>query len=256
MKAPAPGTFVRAAVIRGDVTALGVALAGFGLLPAVTMQGPDQAGAGLVVALAGVVLARWGVLAKRALLAEVRVCFADHDPGPSPVPWIGEDLWRARNRFDPGLDAGDVLLAEVDPDIRPFGEDARGAFSLPTLRPVSAAEREATPTGEPLAPAPEPGEPEALLERLLTTPGRFVALEPRWPVCCDRLAVLLATESAGPRPDPVTPLPPVPDRDLPTGEGLHAYRCAICGRAYATDPRWAAPDPPEQDPGPADIVST
>jgi hypothetical protein len=248
MTAPARGSWARAVAIRGDATQVGIALwLGVALLAAAAVSGalaPAVAAGGAAGAgLAGLALVRWNRAAWRGLLVEVATAHRDDDPGDSPVPWVSDAVWRGRNRFDPELDAPAVLAAEVDRTLRPFDREVRGeAVREPTLRPVSDAERDLAPAGEPLAEGAWPplGDADALRALLTSTPGRFLMTSPRWPVCHGRLSVLIGLRDAD-RPADATWLPPVvADVEAePVGpRGQHSFRCAVCGRAWATDPAW------------------
>lgn len=244
--APAPGSLLRTLVIRGDLTTVGVAA----VLAGVVLAGLVAAGAvppapglllGGVAAASGVALVRWSRVRWRALLQEVTRAHEDLDPGDSPVAWIGDGLWRARNAFDPSLDAEILLLSEVDPLVRGFGQEGQGAFSEPILRPVTPEERAlapATELPEGLA-LPPKGDADALLAALATTPGRFIAVAPRWPVCCGGLTTLVSV-----RADTLSPkaryLPVETGQDLDPDDprGTHGFVCHRCGRHYASDPGW------------------
>lgn len=247
-RAPAPGSWLRWAVVRGDVTTVGVVLVvlGLGLGLSVPLAGrpPGLLALGLSLAAVGAYGVRRGRAAWRALVREVVEAHAAHDPGPSPVAWVHDDVWRAANRFDPALDAPMLLRAEVERGLRAFGHDADGAFVTVHLRPVRADEAELVgPDGE--APPPRPpdgGDAETLRARIAATPGRRIVVEPVWPVCCGRPAVLVSVRPdardrrarflAGP-----TGGPGVGSEDA-AWRGVHGYRCAVCGRRWATDPAW------------------
>jgi hypothetical protein len=233
----APGSRLRRAVVRGDLAALGVLLVVSGLVAAVA-AGRLGAALGLPAALVGVLLVRWARRSRRALLTEVARAHLGFDPGPSPVPWIADDLWRAHNGFDPELDAPGLLVAEVEPGLPAFGRDATGAFTNVILRPVTPEERSLAPV-EPVpagTPVPEPGDADALKAALDATPGRFVAVEPRWPICCGRPATLERDRPDGGRTRALH-LPPSPGSvEAGSASGIHGFRCRACGRRYATDP--------------------
>ena len=236
--------WVRRAVIRGDLAsvsiAAGLASLGLMLLPALGYS-VAWAGLGLLGAIASVGLLQAHLRAYRRLLDEVVLAHAGHDPGPSPVPWVDDAVWREKNRFDPSLDARVVLMAEIDPDVAAFGRDATGGVRDPALRLVTDAERELRAKGAAaLGEAPPVGPAEEQLERLRSTPGRLLLLSPRWPLCCGSLATLIAVRQDA-RPRDALYLPPTPITDLPDppdARGVHSYRCRRCGRAYATDPVW------------------
>lgn len=241
MTAPPRGAFLRRVAIRGDATQLGlllVVLAFLGVVIGATTGPGLLAMLAVPTALGGLVLVRWGRRLYRAALAEAAAPFLDHDPGPTPVLWISDAVWRARNGFDPSLDAPMLLLAEVDPDVhKVFGSDADGAFRDPVLRRVTDAERDDTPVAHGREDAPPPGDDEALLQALRDTPGRLVAVSPRWPVCCGRLTTLVALTTDA-LPDGARWLAADPEAPVGEGPGQHGYVCRACGRAYATDPAW------------------
>ncbi len=240
--------FARRLAIRGDGTALGVVLiAAAALLLAGSATGTlalSTAGAGaLLAASLGATAIGWNRRAYRAMLIGAAARYADHDPGPSPVAWISDRGWRARNRFDAVVDAPTELLAEVDPMVRSFEADARGALIKPVLRPVSDAERQLTPT-ESLPsnlPLPPRGPLDTLLGSLGQTPGRFIALSARWPVCCGRLSTLDGVQGEQDCPPGVYLAAEGEDLTLDGDRdeaGLHRFQCRECGRRYATDPAW------------------
>jgi hypothetical protein len=153
---------LREAVIRGDVAAGGLVLVMSGaVLGAVWLSGAGLLPGLLALALVptGVALVWWARRAYGRLLGEVVRTWAGHDPGPSPVPWIADGVWRQRNRFDPELDAADELRSQIDRSVRPFRDAAQGAFESPTLRPVSDAERGLAATGAPSDGPRPPGGP-------------------------------------------------------------------------------------------------
>lgn len=224
-------------VVRGDAVAVGVALIVLGALALVygVAVGP-LAWAALAVAVpAGALMIARGRAAYRTLLREEITKHAGFDPGPSPVPWIDDTVWRAVNGFDAGRDAPMILRKQVEPHLRVFGDDAVRAFEDPRLRSVSEDERRlAGGRGEAVQ---EPPDLEALLAALAATPGRFIALGIRVPVCCGALARLVS----------LAPGPSDAGRYLPAGGpeegsegrvGLHAFVCAACGARYSTDPAW------------------
>lgn len=238
-------SWLRNILIRGDGTALGVVLillavvgATVAFLGVVPMPVAAFAGAS---ALIGARLVCWNRSRYRAMLAEVAERHRDEEPGPSPVSWLSDPLWRATNRFDPVLDGPVELMSEVDPLIRPFADDARGAFVTPTLRQVSGEDRQMiTPAALEaglLVSEAAPG--TDLLTVLKSTPGRQVAVEPRWPVCCQRLSTLL-TDEVGRRNEAL--YLDIAHAELTPagldGRGRHRFQCRACGRMYATDPAW------------------
>lgn len=238
----ARGGWKRAAVIRGDVTTVGVVLvvsAVASLAAAVVDGAPSWLPlASIPLAVAGAALVVAGRRGWRQLLVEAAARHVDFDPGPSPVAWIDEVVWRSRNRFDPPLDAPTLLWAEVDPLVPTFGQDATGAFTEPTLRVVTTEERAlATPSDvDATLPVPPESDAVAALASLVGTPGRFIAVAPRWPVCCARLTTL---EAIGADVDVASlfVLPREPGADAPSS-ATHAFRCRACGRRYGTDPAW------------------
>jgi hypothetical protein len=244
--APPSSPLVRRLVVRGDAIAASLMLCFAGgltfgglVLGAVSM-GPGLLGA--VAIGAGLLGLRWSRQAYRALLAEVVTRFAGHDPGPSPVPWVGDAVWRAKNRFDPFLDAPNELLAEVDPMFPGFGKDGGRGVLQPVLRPVGEDERMlvAAPPAPEVEVVTPSGEAGHLLERLAATPGRTLVVSPRWPVCCRQLTVLVGLNDVA-RPEEAIYLGeqlPIDGAGRPGGQGQHSYRCGRCGRAYATDPAW------------------
>ncbi|MCB9662729.1 MAG: hypothetical protein H6732_01355 [Alphaproteobacteria bacterium] len=241
---PVEGSWTRFAVIRGDpvlggvvlvVAGVGLAIAtGLGLLPWPVL------GVALVCGAVGLGLVRWSRATYRRLLADVVRRHADVDPGSSPVPWVDDDLWRERNAFDPELDGPVLLQAEIDPALRPFGRDATGAFTDPVLRPVSEVELLAARTGTLVADqaAPRPMLPDRIAPALAETPGRFLVVAPRWPVCCERPATLLTLRLDQRHADALV-LGPEPDAPVdPAVHGQLGFQCRGCGRRYATDPAW------------------
>lgn len=239
------GSWTRAAVIRGDITSTGLVLilAGVGgaLVGAAGVIPAVVGSACAVGAAGGVVCVYLGRTWWRELLDEVVDAHDDYDPGDSPVPWVSDDVWRARNAFDPALDAPVILMAEVDPLVHAFGADATGAFTEPVLRPVTPEERGLAVIDE--VPhdvaVPEAFDIEGTLAKLTQTPGRFVCVAPRWPICCGRLACLETVTSEA-RPPGVLYLPPQSGEasEDNAGKGIHTFQCRACGRRYATDPAW------------------
>lgn len=240
--APRPGTWRRTWVIRGDLSSVGILLllAGLGWLNVGVMGWTPAwtAGGGLVMMALGAGLLRHTRRAWRALLEEVVARHAHDDPGPSLVPWIHDEVWRAKCGFDPELDGPTVLRAEVDPHLVPYPDDVGVAFREPILRPVSEAEQGLIPAEEVEGAVPEPGDGRALRERLVKTPGRFIALAPRWPVCCGRLATLTSLTADPSDGSLYLPAGGSAEGDPEAPAGLHTYQCRACGRRYRTDPAW------------------
>jgi hypothetical protein len=236
--------FVRQVVIRGDIVALGIVMVAGGLMALASplLGHPGWLSVvGLVSVAGGLGAIRWARKAYGILISAVVERFADHDAGPSPVPWVSDELWRSKNRFDPELDAINELIAEVD-EFHPHFDEVKGqAIREPELRPVSDNERDlvtppAEPTGLPEGPK---GSADALVEALTSTPGRSLVIAPRWPVCCQRLTVLVALAEAQ-RPSDAKFLTQDVSADAWQADprGQHSFRCGTCGRAYATDPAW------------------
>jgi hypothetical protein len=237
----------RWAILRGDATALAVAMLGLGALLIALAVGDGrgaEAGAGLLSLLGGGFLLRTSRTAWRAEIARVAAAHAGHDPGDSPVAWIADVVWREANGFDPELDAINELVAEVDPSVPRFADSARGGLESPCLRLVQDAERamasedaSATAGGTALPPS---GAPDVLLAALRATPGRLIGVSVRWPVCCGGLTVLTSRDPTAPLAgavwlgDRVTPIQP--------GDAVpvlpHRFLCRHCGRRYATEPAW------------------
>ena len=150
---------------------------GTGLLPGLLALALMPVGAALVW---------WARRAYGRLLGEVVRTWAEHDPGPSPVAWIADEVWRQRNRFDPELDAADELRSQIDRSVRPFRDAAQGAFESPTLRPVSDAERglaeiaskNAFSVGDRLELIHPSGNAEIRVERLIDAAGEPVERVP------------------------------------------------------------------------------
>ena len=243
---------LRRSLIRGDGTAVGVwsgltavglsSLAGLapGKLSALGLSLTSALGVSLALAGVGFWGWQWNRRGYRRLLDEVSARYMDYDPGPSTVAWVSDRIWRLKNRFDPELDAPIELQAELDGMVRRFEDDATGALSFPLLRPVTDEERRRAPLAEVSGEVPIAGAAEELLERLQGTPGRFLILQPRWPVCCDRLTTLVGL---GPHDRPVealyldeasAPLPEEPNLE----EGIHSYQCRSCGRMFASKSAW------------------
>ncbi|MGC6493059.1 MAG: hypothetical protein ACON5B_09505 [Myxococcota bacterium] len=233
--------WLRRVWIRGDATSLGVmlgALAVAGVGAGLTGVTPVTTTWTVVLLVPSVALIRANQRAWARLLDEVRAAYATHDPGPSPVGWISDALWRARNRFDPVLDAPLALMAEVEPLRAKPGEERGPAISGPVLRPVATSERDLLDGPRIHAASTEAA--EALLETLGSAPGRFLAAYPRWPVCCGELA--MCHSLTGERPDKgVLYLPgdAVADSDcIGRSNGVHVFQCTVCKRWYVTDPAW------------------
>jgi hypothetical protein len=234
--------FVRRLVIRGDLNAAGLVMvlgAPLAVLGALSSGLVALHGVAFVLAVAGLGAIRWSRTAYRGLLAEVAARHAGRDPGSSPVPWVSDALWRAKNRFDPAVDAANELLAEVDSLVSGFG-GGETAVVKPQLRPLQQEERALVGEETPDVDEGPEGTAEALVALLEGTPGRFLALAPRWPVCCGRLCSMTGIRGE----------PGAPDGSwLPSGgaeadwgdnpeTGFHRYQCGTCGRRYSTDPAW------------------
>lgn len=244
MTPPAPGSTWRWVVIHGDASAIGLiaCLGGAGLSVAAFAAGwpLGWAALGLALASGGTALVAWTRRAWLALLDDVRARHAGDDPGDSPVPWVADRVWREANGFDPVLDAPMVLRAEVQPSLRVYPHDEGPAVVDPVLRPVSDAERELQPA-QPIAEGTPPPSADAdgLRASLVGTPGRFVVLGPRWPVCCGRLSTLTARTPRADERAITLPAQGMADGDPHTPPGLHTYACPACGRVWRTHPTWS-----------------
>lgn len=245
MRAPARGSWLRWAVIRGDLAALGLlsVVGGLGLavasvvgaLPAWVVA-PSLALAGIGGVAMGQARAAW-----LALVDETCLRFAKDDSGPSPVPWVSDGVWRARNGFSETLDAPMVLRAEVDPELIVYPHDVGPAIREPVLRPVGDAEQAlATPASVPQGtPVPRRGDHAALRHALEEeTVGRFLVLAPRWPVCCGRLSTLVGLTADPHDGSLFLPASSAADADPQGPIGQHTYQCRACGRRYRTEPNW------------------
>lgn len=231
---------LRRAVIRGDVAATGIALGVLAAVIGVSGVGVGPKVAGLVLLVAGLGIVGWSRRRYRELLVEVAQRFAGHDPGPSPVVWVSDAVWRARNGFHPVLDAANELVAEVDDTMPRFGAPTTRGLEAPVLRPVSDNERALVAAGAPSEPLPPAGTGAELLGLLQGTPGRLIGVGVRWPVCCGRLAVITSTTPEERAPGAVF-LPEHAGQeawDVDARRGLHGFECRACGRRYATDPAW------------------
>jgi hypothetical protein len=237
--------WIRHAVIRGDGAALGVTVIAGGVigLGSSLVHGMLWL---LVLSLAlmvlGAVELRWARRYYRALIAEVVAAHASHDPGDSPVPWVSDAVWRLKNRFDPELDAANQLLAEVDRLHPRFGVSAGEPLRGVKLRPVGDNERGlvGVPKVVPSFRQTPSGTAEELLSSLASTPGRLLAVSPRWPVCCDRLSVLVGLSESG-QPEGAGYLCDqeiLESWDAAERRGQHAFTCGECGRSFTTDPAW------------------
>jgi hypothetical protein len=190
---------------------------------------------GAACAAAGFAVVAWARARYREMLAEVCAKLDGYDPGPSPVSWVDDAVWRDRNAFSPELDAPVELMSEVDANVRPFAADAVRAFEGLTLRPVSDEERSLCPPGTAGVPGPV-GTADELLAMLRATPGRLVAVGVRWPVCCGALPKLVWLEGIGLRPSATFLGERGPDDDGDRGQV--AFVCGGCGRAWSTDLAW------------------
>lgn len=231
--------WLKVAVVRGDVAAAGLMLAVTGLVLAAVWIGGVGAVPGLLALGAiptGVWLILWWRRQYAVLLADVVARHRDHDPGPSPAPWVSDALWRARNAFRPEFDAADTLLAEVEGRKTPLQAAVR-AFEGPVLRPVADAERGLAPVGEAVGEPPPEGTADEQVARLMGTPGRFIGGGVRWPVCCGRLAVLVA-EGPSSADGALVLGEPGADLQPDRGRASHGFQCAACGRRYATQQTW------------------
>ncbi len=237
----------RAAIIRGDVTSTGIVLmvcAGALLLLAAlkVVQGWIWLALAGVLVVAGLLMFRWGKARYSELIQAVVDAHGSEGPLRSPVAWVSDELWDQKNRFDPALDAPGILRAEVEPGYKAFGHDATGAFKEPVLRPVAPEERELAAEHEVAADleVPPKGSKEDHIERILSTPGRFIALAPRWPICCGRLTTMVAIQEhlrpAGSMFLDATVR--TEDSDPGMQQGIHSYACRACGRRYSTNPAW------------------
>jgi hypothetical protein len=238
-------TWVRHAIIRGDAAAAGIAAALGGLTLAVIAGLAGDFGwtaLGVVALVAGAWGVAWSRRQYRCMLSDVARRFEGYEPPPNPVTWISDEVWLDANRFTPALDAPVELMSEVDPAVRAFRDDAVRAFEDPALRPVSDEERALIPEARGVEAASEVkrGTAEMLLGALRATPGRFIAMGVRFPVCCGALTTLVGTRPEQ-RPAGAVCLPPVAGAIEDAADplaGMHAFTCKVCGRSYATDPSW------------------
>lgn len=240
---PITSPLFRRLVIRGDFSALGVVMLLAAPVAAIAAGTSGLWLYGLAVLLAAGGVASWsfGRRSYRALLQEAAERHGGGDPGPSPVSWLSDAVWRRRNTFDPLVDAPNILLAEVDPMVKAPGEGEEQAVVKPVLRPVMDNERDLVSTEEAdSADAAPQGSPEKLLALLAGTPGRFVGVSMRWPVCCGAISTLTGIRSDGDSPAgtflPSADTPGDWGTDVTAGE--HRFQCRRCGRRYATDPAW------------------
>lgn len=100
------------------------------------------------------------------------------DPGPSPVPWLSELVWRRWNANNP-------LGASLKTPGHPISD------AWPT--PVTDDDRRRAPRGPipPSAPVPPVGTVEEHARLLESTPGEGYIGCIHWAVCCDRLTTLI-----------------------------------------------------------------
>jgi hypothetical protein len=165
------------------------------------------------------------------------------DPGPSPVPWLSDEIWRAWN-------AGDSDACSRHEPGRPIDE------VWPTFVTEDDRRRSRPAPIPPGAPVPAPGTLEEHATLLRSTPGTGYFNLVLWPVCCDRPTTLLmpdiaALESAvGPLDVVLTEAhhPSVEKRRAQEqawadvmakmragkhgGDGTAFFQCRACGRIY------------------------
>jgi len=229
---------------------------------------PALLGLAVVLALLGVVQLVGERRLRAAVLAGFEAQLAGHDPGPSPVPWLSDAVWREWNSVTPEAALLEERYAGAFPDPSP-----PPAVADPHVRLVRDEERERATRADPDAPVPEAGEPDELTARLAETPGRPGAYRPVWPACCERPATLLAPDAGAlgqdGLPGGVDEVLYLPDaEDEATGDGpmwlrpeaggvrfrlpdeevfaraeeagdVQVFQCRACGRLYAA-PGWTA----------------
>lgn len=97
----------------------------------------------------------------------------------SPVPWISDAVWSDWNRYPTRADACPIASPQLSPVTD--GDRARA----PRLHTACAS-------------TPPPGDPASQLHHLLSTPrASGGVIHPYWPLCCDRLAVLISCNGGG-----------------------------------------------------------
>ncbi len=227
---------LRRAVVQGKLSRWGTALLLAAAFIAVLAWTEASEGAPWPVLVAGAgLLAAVGAalrMAERRLRARILAGYSEElagrEPGPSPVPWLSDAVWQAWNTVTPE----DALLEErytgafPDPSPPP-------ALADPRLRSLTGEEREVATRAavEPGAPVPDPGASDEVRERLADTPGRPGALNPVWPVCCERPATALALEAGGLGPD-----------GLPDGVEEVLYLLDADDEAGEEGPSWLRPE--------------
>jgi hypothetical protein len=192
-----------------------------------------------VLLLVGVALATLAVMARRGAPAIPPV-------GRSPAPWIADEVWRYQPRGL--LPVGGVVQPEIVAATE--GDRAR----VPKAPVPKGAE------------LPPEGTSQQQRDRLLATPGPTRIRTPVWPMCCERLAVLVAHRPTSVRLGELEAVAgaldqayleselaswgsPGADRNAllargwgevlalvrggqHDGEGLAIYQCRACGRMY------------------------
>ena len=169
------------------------------------------------------------------------------DPGPSPVGWLSDEIWRTWNEHDP--EAADLKT----PHGGPITDAWPAAVSADDHRRAKVAP---VPAGALVPPPGTLGEHATLLD---STTGSGYLRSVRWPVCCDRLTTLrpcdLELERAtGPLDDALTDAHGA-DGDLDElrgrwrdtlaqkragkhgGDGMELFQCRTCGRVYGATSR-------------------
>ena len=101
------------------------------------------------------------------------------DPGPSPVAWLSNEIWRSWNDGDAGAR-----------DVQEPGKPISDAWPTPvTGNDRRRAARRNVAEGQPPPPA---GTLEEHRARLESTPGLGYLSSVHWPVCCERLGTLIS----------------------------------------------------------------
>lgn len=97
----------------------------------------------------------------------------------SPVPWISDAVWSDWNRYPT--------------------KSAACPVAAPQLCPVTDGDRARAPRLHiARASTPPPGDRASQLHHLLSTPrASGGVIHPYWPLCCDRLAVLISCNGGG-----------------------------------------------------------